>query len=38
MRIMTKFKLVLLYLSLGMAAVSVAGTALFPGMELLEEA
>jgi len=37
MRIMTKFKLVLLYLSLGMAAVSVAGTPLFPGMLLLEE-
>jgi len=37
MRIMTMFKLVLLYLSLGMAAVSVAGTALFPGMEPLEE-
>lgn len=36
MRIMTKFKLVLFYVSLGMAAVSVAGTPLFPGMELLE--
>jgi hypothetical protein len=37
MRIMTKFKLVLFSLSLGMAAVSVAGTPLFPGMLLLEE-